>query len=106
MSIMRKSIGDVSGTAFYSKRLGADLFFTTTAENAPSQEENVAALWHVDPDGQCSELVKFGKDRWDGTLFMFGTMHLPYRNEASDKLFFSLVGVEEDDRTFCVKQID
>jgi len=33
---------------------------------------------------------------------MFGTIHLPYRNAIEDKLFFSVVGVKEDDRTFCV----
>ena len=104
-TLMRKSIGEVSGTVFYSKRLGTDFFFTTTAENAPSQEENVAALWHLDANGRCSELVKFAKDGWNGTLFMFGTIHFPYRNETKDELFFSLVGVKEDNRTFCVKRI-
>ena len=43
----KKSLGEVSGTVFFSKKLGDDLFFTTTAENAPSQIENVAAIWHV-----------------------------------------------------------
>lgn len=96
----RKTIGEVSGTVFYSKRIGDDLFFATTAENAPSQKENVAALWHVGSSGEFNELVKFKKDHWNGTLFMFGIIHFPYANKLTDKLFFSLVGVEEDNRTF------
>jgi len=62
-------------------------------------------LWHLDANGRCSELVKFAKDVWNGKLFMFGTIHFPYRNETKDELFFSLVGVKEDNRTFCVKRI-
>jgi hypothetical protein len=45
----RTDLGSVSGTVFYSKRFGGNLFFATTAENAPSQEENVAAIYVVDP---------------------------------------------------------
>src|SRR4029078_643943 len=41
----RIAIGDVNGTVFYSKRLGTEMFFATTAENAPSQSENVATIW-------------------------------------------------------------
>jgi hypothetical protein len=96
----RTSLGDVNGTVFYSKRLGDDLFFATTAENAPSQTENVAAIWHVSPDLKLSELVKFQKDQWHGTLFMFGTIHFPYANNLADELYFSLVGVKEDNQTF------
>jgi len=101
--LSRTTIGEVDGTVFYSKRHGEDIFFTTTAENAPSQKENVASLWHVSPDGQCSELAKFQKDRWHKTLFMFGTIHFPYRNAFSDKLYFSLVGVKGDNCTYCAR---
>jgi hypothetical protein len=96
----RTSLGEVNGTVFYSKRLGDDLFFATTAENAPSQSENVAAIWHVSPDLKLSELAKFQKDQWHGTLFMFGTIHFPYANKLADELYFSLVGVKEDNQTF------
>ena len=98
------SLGEVNGTVFYSKQLGPDLFFATTAENAPSQTENVAAIWHVSSDGACREIAKFHKDRWHGTLFMFGTIHFPYANTIDDELFFSLVGVREDDRTFRLRR--
>ncbi len=47
----RESLGEVGGTVFYSKTLGEELFFTTTAENAPSQTENVAAIWNVNCGG-------------------------------------------------------
>ncbi|HKP70519.1 MAG TPA: hypothetical protein VJV05_14625 [Pyrinomonadaceae bacterium] len=98
----RQSLGEVNGTVFYSKQLGGDRFFATTAENAPSQTENVAALWNVTDAGELLEVAKFHKDRWHGTLFMFGTIHFPYANKVADKLFFSLVGVREDNRTFIV----
>ncbi len=96
----RTSLGEVSGTVFYSKQIGADLFFATTAENAPSQTENVAALWNADADGNLTEVTRFKKDRWHPTLFMFGTIHFPYANHFEDTLYFSLVGVEQDNRTF------
>jgi hypothetical protein len=103
--LSRTPIGEVDGTVFYSKRLGDDIFFTTTAENAPSQKENVAALWQVSPDGQCRELAKFRKDRWHKTFFMLGTIHFPYHNAFSDKLYFSLVGVDGDNRVYCLRAI-
>lgn len=96
----RKTLGDVSGTVFYSKKIGDDLFFTTTAENAPMQKENVAALWHVDAEENCEMIVSFKKDLWHHTLFQFGTIHFPYANKLDDELYFHLVGVEEDNRTF------
>ena len=102
--LSRTTVGNVSGTVFYSKRVGDDLFFTTTAENAPRQKENVAALWHVGANGRSREVVKFRKDRWHGTVFMFGTIHFPYVNAFSDKLYFSLVGVNGDNKTFCVRR--
>ena len=102
-SFDREAISEVSGTVFYSKRIGDDLFFSTTAENAPSQKENVAALWHVASSGKCRELARFPKDRWNGTLFMFGTIHFPYTCKADNALYFSLVGVREDNRTYRVR---
>lgn len=100
----RKSLGEVSGTVFYSKCIGADLFFTTTAENAPSQTENVAALWHVDAEDRLENLIQFPKDRWHPSVFMFGTIHFPYRNDLTDELYFQLVGVEGDNETFRVRR--
>lgn len=100
----RISLGEVNGTVFYSKQIGDDLFFTTTAENAPSQTENVAALWHVDAQDNLRRLISFKKDRWHPALFMFGTIHFPYVNKSMDELYFQLVGVEEDNRTFRVKR--
>ena len=100
----RMSLGEVNGTVFYSKRLADDLFFATTAENAPSQTENAAVIWNVSPDGQLIEVAKFHKDRWHGTLFMFGTVHFPYVGDLTDQLYFSLVGVEEDNQTFRIRR--
>lgn len=103
-TLERETISDVSGTVFYAKKLGDDLFFTTTAENAPSQKENIAAVWHVDRSGQCSKLVSYEKDLWHGGLFMFGTIHFPFVNAEDDRLYFSLVGVTGDNKTFCARR--
>ncbi len=103
-NLERKSLGEVSGTVFYSKKIGADLFFATTAENAPSQIENVAALWHVDANDKLQKLVSFSKDGWHQTLFMFGTIHFPYQNSLKNELYFQLVGVREDNQTFRVRR--
>jgi len=101
-TLERKNLGEVSGTVFYSKKLGADLFFTTTAENAPSQTENVAALWQVGEKNNCEKIVAFEKDRWHPTLFQFGTIHFPRVNKLENKLYFYLVGVKGDNQTFVV----
>jgi len=98
----RTSYGEVSGTVFYSKQIGSDMFFTTTAENAQSQKENVAAIWHLDAARGLQEVVKYQKDHWHPTLFQFGTVHFPNFEKPIDKLHFSLVGVREDNRTFCL----
>jgi hypothetical protein len=97
----RDSVGTVTGTVFYSKQIGEDLFFATTAENALAQKENVAALWHLASDKTLTELAKFQKDRWHTSLFQFGTIHFPYAN-LTDTLYFHLVGVVEDNRTYKV----
>lgn len=100
----RRDVGEVGGTVFYSKKLSDDLFFATTAENAPSQKENVAAVWHVGSDSDCTEIVRFKKDMWHGTLFMFGTIHFPYSNHGEGELYFSVVGVEGDDNIFRIRR--
>jgi hypothetical protein len=102
-SLKRKSLGEVNGTVFYSKQLNGSLFFTTTAENAPSQTENVAALWQVDENENCQKLFSFEKDSWHPTLFQFGTIHFPYQNTLENELYFHLVGVREDNQTFRIK---
>ena len=99
----RKSLGEVNGTVFYAKQLSGSLFFTTTAENAPSQKENAAALWQVDENDVCKKLVSFAKDSWHPTLFQFGTIHFPYQNLLANELYFHLVGVKEDNQTFRLK---
>ena len=102
----REILGEVNGTVFYSKRIGDDLFFTTTAENAPAQKENVAAIWHVDAQGNCTELIKFKKDRWHKALFQFGTIHFPAISDDMDHLYFHLVAVDGDNRTFRLRPVD
>lgn len=100
----KTSLGTVNGTVFYSKQIGDDLFFATTAEDAPSQTENVAAVWHVSPAGELNEITRFEKDGWHKTLFMFGTIHFPYGSVANSapplELYFHLVGVREDNRVY------
>lgn len=100
----RTSLGEVNGTVFYSKQIGDDLFFSTTAENAPSQKENVAAIWQVTANGDCIEIVKFQKDFWHPTLFQFGTVHFPNRAASERELYFHVVGVNEDNHCFRLKR--
>ncbi|MEO8648581.1 MAG: hypothetical protein ABI539_05385 [Acidobacteriota bacterium] len=99
-TLERTSLGEVNGTVFYSKRIGEDLFFTTTAENAPSQTENVAAIWNIGPDQVSREIIKFQKDRWHKSLFQFGTIHFPYVNKLENELYFQVVAVRGDAETF------
>lgn len=101
----RTSLGEVNGTVFFSKKLGEDLFFTTTAENAPSQTENVAAIWHVDSEGKCQEIVKYQKDFWHPTYFQFGTIHFPCVSKFDHELYFHLVGVKGDNRCFKISRV-
>jgi hypothetical protein len=104
-NLERENLGEVSGTVFYSKLIGDDLFFATTAEDAPSQKERVAALWHVDSEGNYTEITKFKKDFLNGTLFMWGTIHFPYANKFENELYFHLVGVNEDNQTFRLRRV-
>jgi hypothetical protein len=101
---VRTTLGEVDGTVYYSKQLGKDLFFTTTAENGSNLKARAAGLWHISTEGQCVELAKFHKDRWHGTLFKFGTVHFPYATIGTDALYFSVVGVKEDNQTFRLRQ--
>ena len=103
-TLERKSLGEVSGTVFHSIKMGADLFFTTTAENAPSQTENVAAVWHVDADDVLQNLIEFKKDRWHPSLFMFGKIHFPFVNRLENELYLQVVGVKEDNQTFRLRR--
>jgi hypothetical protein len=36
---------------------------------------------------------------------MFGTIHFPYANSLDDALYFSLVGVKEDNRTYKISPL-
>lgn len=99
-NLERENLGEVDGTIFYSRQCGDDMFFATTAENAPSQRENVASIWHVGADKKLNKLVTYEKDGWHGTLFMFGTIHFANTNAAARELFYHLVGLKGDNRTF------
>lgn len=96
----RTELGTVSGTVFYSQMVDGNLFFATTAENAPSQSQNVAAVWHVDPVGGVSEIVRFEKDRWHPTLFGFGTIYFPHMASRPDRLLFHVSAAHDDNKTF------
>jgi hypothetical protein len=99
-TLERKQLGEVNGTVFYSKKLGSDLFFTTTAENAPSQVENIAAIFHIEENGNMEKIVSFEKDLWHKTLFGFGTIHFPIVNKLQNELYFQVVGVKGDGKTY------
>ena len=92
----RRSLGMVSGTVFYSRQLGDHLIFGTTAEAAPSQKHNVAAIYAVGPDDKLTELRRFEKDRWHKTLFQLGTIAFANGPVPVSQLFFSTVAVNPD----------
>lgn len=102
-SLERKDLGEVSGTVFYSTMHGDEIFFSTTAENAPSQKENVAAIWSIGKESRLTEVAKFPKDRWHPTLFQFGTVYFPNGNGTAESLYFHLVGVVGENRTYRLK---
>ncbi|MBA2737953.1 MAG: hypothetical protein H0U50_14340 [Pyrinomonadaceae bacterium] len=56
-------------------------------------------------NGNCREIIKFKKDFRHPTLFMFGTIQLPFVNKVENKLYFHPVGVKEDNRTFRVRNV-
>ena len=103
-TLERTRLGEVSGTVFYSKKVGDDLFFASTAENAPSQKENVAALWHVDGNEELKQVVSFKKDGWHPTFFQFGMIHFPSYNKSGNEIYIHLVGVEEDAQVFKISK--
>ncbi len=80
------------------------MFFATTAENAPIQTDNVAAVWNVNDNGTCQEIVRFKKDRWHSTLCMFGMLHFPYRSTLADELYFHAIGVTGENRTYKIRR--
>jgi hypothetical protein len=100
----RTSLTEVNGTVYFSKQVGRDLFFTTTAENGSALKAGAAAIWSVSPEGRCVELAAFQKDAWHGTLFQFGTVHFPYATASANELYCSVVGVKEDNQTFCIRR--
>jgi len=100
----RTSLAEVNGTVYYSKQIGRELFFTTSAENGLARKGSVAAIWKVSAEGTCAEIGTFQKDPWHGTLFQFGTIHFPYASVSTDELYFSVVGVKEDNQTFRIRR--
>lgn len=100
----RMDCGSVDGTVFYSVSLGEDHFFTTTAENAPGQRLDRAGLWHLGPEHTLELITDFPKDRWNHTLFQFGTIHFPSRSTLDHETYFHLVGVKGDNRCYRVKR--
>ncbi len=99
-TLERSILGEVDGPVMFSKRLGDDFIFCTSAEAAPSQVDNVASLWRATETGICEKLVSYEKDRWNRTLFKLGTIHFPSVSTSTDSLYFHLVAVAGDNRTF------
>lgn len=100
----RQVIQTLDGPVYYSKTIGDHLFFATTAELCPSQTENVASLWCVDPDDRVERIFhaykdfvqpdkKYGKKPLSALLFMHGTLHFPGGPGIDGETFLSLVGL-------------
>ncbi len=99
-TLKRSVVGEVDGPVLFSKRLGDAFIFSTSAEAAPSQEHNVASLWRTTESGSCEKVMSFKKDRWNKTLFKLGAIHFPTFSASADELYFHLVAVKGDNRTF------
>lgn len=100
----RDTLGKVSGTVFYSASIGSEKFFATTAENAPSQVENVAAVWCVNENNELKQVNSFTKDRWHTTLFGFGAIFFPHTASPLTRLFFTVYAAAGDSRTFEIRK--
>ena len=96
----RVELGKVSGTVFYSSLFERAKFFATTAENAPSQVENVAALWCVGEDNSLVPIGSYAKDRWHTTLFGFGTILFPHTGSPLSRLVLSVYATDGDSKAF------
>ncbi len=100
----QRPLGKVSGTVFYSRKLGGEMIFGTTAEDAPAQTENVAALYRVDAADTLTEIAKFPKDRWHRTLFQFGSFAFAAPVSQPEELFFSLIATDGDNECFTIRR--
>ena len=96
----RQELGKVSGTVFYSSLFSGQKFLATTAENAPSQVENIAGLWCVGDYDRLVPVASYSKDRWHLTLFGFGTIFFPHTASHLNRLFFNVYATDGDSRTF------
>jgi hypothetical protein len=100
VTLKRETLAEVDGPVLYSTRIGDDLLFATSAEGAPSQADDVASLWHLTAEGRCRRIASFRKDRWHRTLFKLGAIHFPGRSALEQEVYFHLVAVVGDNRTF------
>lgn len=93
----RTTVAQVDGPTYYSHAMDDDLFFATTAELCPSQDEPLATLWHVAPSGRVSSVCSFTKDLLRvplaAKLFMFGTLHFPLGPGLGRETYISGVGL-------------
>ncbi|MEO5859605.1 MAG: hypothetical protein ABIR33_11720 [Pyrinomonadaceae bacterium] len=101
----RRRLGEVSGTVFYSHLFDGGKFFATTAENAPSQMENVAAIWFLAEDDSPVLVSSFPKDRHHTSLFGFGTIFFPHTRSPLTRLFVGVYATRGDSATLEIVRI-
>jgi hypothetical protein len=89
----RTVLAELPGPVYYSHKVGDDLFFAVTAELCPSQTDRCASLWHVAPDGTCTQVTAFMKDLLPVKYFMPGTLHFPQGPGHGEALVFQAVGL-------------
>ena len=93
----RTVLAEVDGPVYYTHKIGADLFFATTAELCPRQKEPVASLWHLAPGEKAARIISYTKDLFRSkvmrTLFMPGTIHFPQGPGLMGETYISGVGL-------------
>lgn len=103
-TMKREAVAEVDGPVLYSIRFGEEFLFTTSAEGAPSQADDVASLWWMTEDGRCERIVSHRKDLWHRSLFKLGAIHFPGRSTLEHETYFHLVAVKGDNRTFRIRR--
>jgi hypothetical protein len=100
----RHMIAKINGPAYYSTRMGEDMFFATTAEFCPSQQGRSAVIWHVRDNAICRPIATFEKDPFSVKFFMAGLIHFPNGPGIDEGLYFNGVALSgADNRTLVLR---
>lgn len=114
----RIALSEINAPCYYSTSLGPDLLFASTAELCPSQTDNSACIYHVDPlSDVVTKIFEGKKDLTSDSktyetsplaskLFQNGIINFPSNNSKSlNFTYFSCLGLKGlDFKVFKVKK--